>query len=120
RGSAFSAERAADALEFLAPRARPDLIEHTGELCERLTSFANGLTEVQAGRANEIPAGGRLDEPVDTGHQLALDAGIDLAVERLDRRPASQGAGHVASHPERTHDVGVLGPRLGHHPRDER
>ena len=47
-----------------------------------------------------------LDHPVDAGHQLVLDLGVDHAVERLDGRPALDRAGHVARDPEGADDLG--------------
>ena len=57
---------------------------------------------------------------VDADHQLVLQRRIHRAVERLDGRPARDGARDLARDVVGAHHLGLLGARLGAEPRDER
>ena len=78
------------------------------------------LAEPQAGRADEVPARGRLDEPVDAVISSFWISGSILPSRDSIVVPSRHRADDVARDPERSHDLRRGRPRLRDEPRHER
>ena len=88
---------------LLPPRLGADLLDHGRQLPEGGPRLIDGLAEAEPRRPDEVPASGRLDEPIDAVHQIVLDPGVDLRRRGTPPRPTA------ARHPPRPGRSGTPG-----------
>jgi hypothetical protein len=103
-------------LVLLAPGVGADPIDHRRELGEGGPLVVDGLRQPLPGRLDQVPARGRLDQPIHPAHQLGLDARLDHAVQGLDRLPSLDRPRHVTGDAVGPDDDRQGGPRLSDHP----
>ena len=110
-GTPSAISRARLELVLLAPRLGADLVDHVGELGERSPARRRPRPPSRwPGGLHQVPARGRLDEPVHARSSARSADGVDLAVERFDVGPSRDGARDVARDPERADHVGRGAP----------
>ena len=98
-GHALRDEVVGDLAAVRAPLVRADLGQHGDQPGERRLRGLDVLLEPVAAVVVEVPARGRLHEPVDAEHQLGDDAPVGAARQALDGVPARAGAGDLARDP---------------------
>ncbi len=108
-GHALFGKAGRDLLALLAPLLGAERRQDLRELPERPTAVLDLRAQVEPGLGvAQVPAGGRLDEPVEALHQLPLRAAVDRPVEALDRLPPADRVDEVARGEIRADDVGGL------------